>query len=348
MTDAVAVLLQRAVAAGDVPGAVAIAGGPATAARRWVAGCADTTPGAARPTTIDTCFDLASLTKVVATTVLVLGLVAEERLALGDPIARRLPGAAGGHPGVTVERLLTHTAGLPATVRLWEEHATPEEGRRGVRELAPVAEPGTAVVYSDVGFMLLGQLVEAVLGCSLPDAFRRRVAEPLALAATGFGPVAAERAAATELRPDGTPWVGTVHDENARFLGGAAGHAGLFATAADLARFCSWWAGEADGPVPAALRRAAVRCRTEGLDGRRGLGWVCRGDRFDVLEGWPATAVCHTGFTGTSLAVDPAGGRWVVLLTNAVHFGRRSEPIRALRRSLHAALSPDAGRSLPS
>jgi CubicO group peptidase (beta-lactamase class C family) len=134
-----------------------------------------------------------------------------------------------------------------------------------------------------------------------------------------------------------------VHDENARLMGGVAGHAGLFSTAADLARFAAWWVGDRGGPVPARLRRDAASCHTAGLGGtglggRRGLGWVCRGDRFDILGGrWPATAVSHTGFTGTSLALDPPSGVWAVLLTNAVHAGRDATAIRALRREAHAA-----------
>lgn len=345
-------LLRRAVAAAEVPGAVAAVGGPDGTEARWVVGQADTTPGQERPMTGDTPFDLASLTKIVATTTLVLGLVGEGRLALGDSVGRWLPGAGGGQgEALTVEALLTHASGLPATVRLWEACSDAGEARAAVRAAAPVVPAGTRVVYSDVGFLLLGQLIEAVVGCPLDVAFADRVADPLGLTATRYSPLpAGSEAAATEPGDDGRPWVDVVHDENARFLGGVAGQAGLFSTAADLARFARWWAGPADGPVPAGLRRAAERCRTTGLpelsrpapemEARRGLGWVVRGDRFDNLEGWPPGAVGHTGFTGTSLAVDPASGRWVVLLTNAVHYGRGKDGILALRRAVHAALAP--------
>ncbi len=335
-------LLQAATPSADIPGAVLTTGDRHGTTATWVWGLADTTPGAKREMTAGRTFDLASLTKVVCTTVLVLGLVADGRVRLSDPIGDRLPGAAGDNPGVTLQRLLTHTSGLPATVKSWTSHADADGAWRAIREIRPVDEPGTSVRYSDVGFMLLGQLVEAVLGTPVDEAFRRRVAVPLGLSSTGFrpsGPVSSF--AATERRPDGTPWVGVVHDENARFLGGVAGHAGLFATAADLSRFATWWVGEGDGPVPAVLRRRAERCWTEDTTGgRRGLGWVCRGDSFDFLQGWPASAVCHTGFTGTSIALDPVSGRWVVLLTNAVHHSRAKEPIKALRRELHAVLAP--------
>ena len=134
-----------------------------------------------------------------------------------------------------------------------------------------------------------------------------------------------------------------MHDENARLMGGVAGHAGLFSTVADLARFAGWWVSAADdGPVAQArgLRRAAESSQTAGLGGGRGLGWVCAGDRFDILGGhWPASAVSHTGFTGTSLALDSPSGAWVVLLTNAVHSGRDNTAIKALRRDVHGAVA---------
>src|SRR5206468_9457728 len=114
------------------------------------------------------------------------------------------------------------------------------------------------------------------------------------------------------------------------------------APAADLARFAAWWVSDDDAVVPASLRQAAATCQTAALGtGCRGLGWTCPGDGFDILGGhWPRTAVSHTGFTGTSLALDPARGRWVVLLTNAVHFGMEATAVQALRRAVHAAAAP--------
>ena len=140
--------------------------------------------------------------------------------------------------------------------------------------------------------------------------------------------------------------MGIVHDENARLMGGVAGHAGLFAPAPDLARFAAWWVSDDDTAVPADLRRAAAACQAEGPGGRRGYGWACAGDGFDILGGhWPPTAVSHTGFTGTSLALDPATGRWLVLLTNAVHFGRDATAVQALRRAVHAAAAEVTSRT---
>jgi CubicO group peptidase (beta-lactamase class C family) len=335
-------IIAAAVAEGRVPGVVAAAGqGPVTQAT-WVAGQADTTPGARRPMTAGTVFDLASLTKVVATTTVVLALAGAGRLGLDDPVTRYVPAfVAGGEGPVTIRHLLTHTSGLPA-VRTFHQWCAGRDEVVSDLMATPLEVPaGTRVAYSDLGFMLLGELAAAVTGQPLDAAVRQLVAGPLGMRSAGFNPSGGPgRFAATEGRDDGTPWVGVVHDENARVMGGVAGHAGLFADVTDLAAFAAWWVGSADGPVPAGLRRQAESCWTDGLGGRRGLGWTCRGDRHDILGGrWPATAVGHTGFTGTSLALDSGTGLWVVLLTNGVHFGRDASGVKALRRDFHAAVA---------
>jgi CubicO group peptidase (beta-lactamase class C family) len=331
--DAVGKILADA----PVPGLVAAVGrGPRTLAT-WVAGQADTTADAARPMRADTVFDLASLTKVVATTTVTLALAGDGRVGLDDPVTRYLPVSWP----VTVRQLLSHTSGLPASVKFYEWCADADQLRRELFAMPLEAPPGTRVAYSDLGFMLLGELVTAVTGERLDALFRRLAAVPLGLADTGYLPPGAPPGgfAATERRADGTPWTGIVHDENARLMGGVAGHAGLFATAAGLATFAGWWVSSDDGPVPAMLRRAAETCQTQGLNGRRGLGWTRIGDRYDILgPAWPDSAVSHTGFTGTSLALDPASGLWVVLLTNGVHFGRDATAVKTLRRDVHAAV----------
>jgi CubicO group peptidase (beta-lactamase class C family) len=349
-------IIAAAVADGRVPGVVAAAGrGPVTLAT-WVAGQADTTPGTRRPMTAGTVFDLASLTKVVATTTVVLALAGAGRLGLDDPVTRYVPAFAAGDEGpVTIRHLLTHTSGLPA-VRTFHQWCAGRDDVLSDLLATPLEVPaGTRVAYSDLGFMLLGEVAAAVTGQPLDVAVRQLVTGPLGMRSAGFNPAGGPgRFAATEGRGDGTPWVGVVHDENARVMGGVAGHAGLFANVTDLATFAAWWAGPADGPVraagdgpiaagspvPAGLRRQAESCWTDGLGGRRGLGWTCRGDRHDILGGrWPATAVGHTGFTGTSLALDSGTGLWVVLLTNGVHFGRDASGVKALRRDFHAAVA---------
>jgi CubicO group peptidase (beta-lactamase class C family) len=338
--DRIGALLDEAVGGGGIPGAVAVAGrGPVTLGR-WVAGQADRSTE--RPMRADTVFDLASLTKVVATTAVTLALAGRGELGLGDPVAGYLPDARACRDGhVTIAQLLTHTSGLPEGRTFHRWCGSRAELLRDLDRTPLDEPPGSRVVYSDLGFMLLGEVVAVAAGEPLDAALRRLVTGPLGMTATGFRPNGpAERFAATECRGDGTAWTGTVHDENARLMGGVAGHAGLFASAADLARFAAWWVGADDVVVPASLRRAAVTCQTEGVGGRRGYGWACSGDGFDILGGrWPPGAVSHTGFTGTSLALDPASGLWVVLLTNAVHAGRDATAVKALRRAVHEAVT---------
>lgn len=342
--EAVGRILAAAVP-GDVPGLTAAAGrGPRTLAS-WALGQADT--AAPRPVRPGTRFDLASLTKVVATTTVTLALAGQGLIGLDDQVTWHLPAATRlAAPGVTVRQLLAHTSGLPASVKFHQWCAGRDELLRELYATPLEAPPGTRVAYSDLGFMMLGEMAAAVAGEPLDALFRRLVSGPLGMAGAGYLPAMpaggppAGGFAATEPRADGTPWLGVVHDENARVMGGVAGHAGLFSTAADLAAFAAWWTGSGDGPcpVPAALRRESERCQTPGLEGRRGLGWARAGDRYDILGGtWPGSAVSHTGFTGTSLALDAPSGAWVVLLTNEVHYGRGRAVIRPLREAVHAA-----------
>jgi CubicO group peptidase (beta-lactamase class C family) len=351
-------LLDAAVGSGRIPGAVAAAGRGPEVFGPWVAGLADATPGAERPMSAGTIFDIASLTKVAGTATAVLALTATGALGLDDPVTSYLPGFAAdlggrggreGHEGpVTIRHLLTHTSGLPATAEFYRWCRSRDELVNALLRTPLEAPPGSQVVYSDLGFMTLGEVARVVSGAPLDVTVGELVTGPLGLSSTRFGPldVPASQVAATEPREGGgPPWTGTVHDENARAAGGVSGHAGLFSTVDDLARFAQWWVSDRDGPVPAALRRAATSDQTPGLCGHRGLGWVRVGDRFDILgPAWPPTAVSHTGFTGTSLALDPPSRVWAVLLTNAVHFGRDHTAIRALRRALHAAV---AGALLP-
>jgi len=319
-------LISAAVRGGGVPAAVAIAGLGSSVLETVSAGCP-----------AGTVFDLASLTKVVATTTVTLAL----GISLDDDVHRYIP--ASRWRGVTVRHLLTHTSGLPATRDLCQCGADQGQLLTELYSTPLCAPPGTQVTYSDLGFIALGEIVTVVAGQPLDAAVRRLVLGPLGMTAAGFMPADApgfdvSRFAPTAEPGTGLPRPGVVHDENARLLGGVAGHAGLFATAADLARFARWWVSAADGPVPRAVRRMCATRQSTGLGGCRGLGWACPGDRYDILGGcWPATSVSHTGFTGTSLAVDPASGLWVVLLTNSVHFGRDASAVKALRRDVHRA-----------
>ena len=342
-------VLRAAVDAGTTPGGVLAAGWGDETEMLSAYGWAEAgPPGEGRRMLTSTAFDLASLTKVVVTLPVVLRLLADGHIALGSRVAELLPGF-GTEPAeraeVTVEHLLTHTSGLPPHREHWRLGLSPVELRQRFLEepleLAPGARPGSAVVYSDIGFILLGWLAEAVTGQRLTSLVSEWVVGPLGLTRTGYGPRPAEEVAATEMGREGSYIAGVMHDENAAALVAPVGHAGLFSTAGDIAAYAAAWLSKSEGWLPRSWRDEAVRDRTAGLGGHRGLGWVARGDAFDPLgETWPATAVSHTGFTGTSLAFDPPSGRWVALLTNDVHFGRGRGTVKELRRAVQEALAP--------
>ena len=343
-------LIDRAVADGTIPGAVLAAGVRTERPMLLhVAGDAQRDGARARPMTADTIFDLASLTKVTATLPCVLLLAAAGEIDLDDPARRFLPAFAGpGKDRVTVRQLLTHTAGLPDHRKYYENLPDAAAVQAAVLAEPLTTAPGTEVRYSDLGFMVLGEIVQSASGSVLADLARLLVFDPLGMSDSTYLPPArlAGRIAATE-PVAGAVRIGVVHDENAALLGGVAGHAGLFGSAADLARYAAAWvaadAEESPGALwlPSSLRDEALRCQTDGLGGRRGLGWGLRNDRWDNMgDGWPDAGAGHTGFTGTSISLDRRSGLWAVLLTNAVHFGRGPEhSVVGLRKDVHAAVA---------
>jgi len=305
--------------------------------------------------TTDVVYDLASLTKAVVTSLLVMRGIGDGIWALDDPLDKHLP-ALAARPEVTMRRALAHAAGFAAHRPFFEQvlnqGVAPADGRERVLALAaaePLAyPPGTRSQYSDLGFMLLGDLVERGLGARLDALAERLLFAPLGLRATGFaGSTAFSRLAPTERCPvRGRLLCGEVHDLNAFAMGGVAGHAGLFANAADLlalaSALCAAWrdAGPAGGAplVPAEVLRlfwqpAGIPGSTWrlGWDGPAALGSLA-GDRLS------RQAVGHLGFTGCSLWIDPERETCVVVLTNFVHPTVRKDPrFRALRPALNDA-----------
>jgi CubicO group peptidase (beta-lactamase class C family) len=284
-------------------------------------------------------YDAASLTKVMATLPAVLRLCAEGVIGLDMPVARLLPELTNPYRArLTVRHLLTHTAGLVPHRAYWRELTGYREIVGAALAEPPAAAPGLTYVYSDLGFVLLGEVLRRAAGRELPELFERVVRRPLALHATGYLPPGADTAA-TEVE-DGRALQGTVHDENARAMGGVAGHAGLFTDLSDAAAYAGAWARLAPELGQADLLREAVRAHPV-PGGRRGLGWVAAGDPLwdHVGPSWPATTVSHTGFTGVSLAVDPVRGWWAAVLSNAVHAGRERHGLRGARQALHRAIA---------
>jgi len=331
-------LFAAAVAGGDIPGAALAIGRGETLLLRRCYGKSATRAAPIRPVTAETRYDLASLTKVIATTTLVLRLIERGQLHLDDPVVRYLPECrASGWENISLWHLLTHSSGLPATRPFWAGVDRPLDLVQALSRTPPEFAPGERVQYSDLGFMALGEVCARVEGSPLEEVFLRTLARPLGLEATSYGPLdpSVGPIAATEVEPNGTSLLGVVHDENARAAGGVSGHAGLFSTLSDLERFARVWVGRT-GPPARAWRERAVLPQVDGGEGRRGLGWTCRGNAFDILgANWPPTAVSHTGFTGTSIALDLGSGAWVVLLTNAVHLSRDRRPLRRLRLAAH-------------
>ena len=302
--------------------------------------CPDPRGGPDAPCTTDSLFDLASLTKV-ATTALVLTLVRDRSLALATPLRELVPDFRGGRKDeVTVGHVLTHTGGLAWHLQLWMECRSAEEALwRAAQE--PLAQDLGEVRYSDLGYLLLAAGLERVTGAPFAQALRERVIAGVEATTLDFGPRPSRACAATE---DDTTYRmrrlrGEVHDENASRLGGVAGHAGLFGSAADVAALARVFR---DGALIG--NDLAQRARVESARGdnmRRGLGLALRAPRNAMCgRHFSEDAWGHAGFTGTSLWVDPDVDLTVVLLTNRVYHGRdNDEATWRLRVAVHEAIS---------
>ena len=315
---------RDSVAAGDVPGATLLVGQGDRVVYRKVWGMRTLIPRP-EPLTVTTVYDIASLTKVVATLPAVLWLVEHGKVDLEAPLGRYLHEFGGpAFREVTVRRMLTHSAGFPD---LPSPTAIPKGFPEAARLLARaglVYSPGATFHYSDTGFILLGELVRRVSGEPLDQFTRKRFYTPLNMRDTTFHPPAGwkPRIAPTEVLGSGL-LRGTVHDGNARLLGGVAGHAGLFSTIDDLSRFCRMLlrGGEIDGKRY--LKESTIRSMLvphQIGETTRGLGWDMSSAYSRALGSFfPVGSVGHTGFTGTSIWMDPASRVYVILLTNRVH-----------------------------
>ena len=302
--------------------------------------CPDPRAGPDAPCTVDALFDLASLTKV-ATTALVLSFVKDKLLTLDTPFSELVPDFHGGRKDdVTLTHVLTHTAGLKWWLPLWKEAQSRQEAVwRAAQE--PLAQDLGTFTYSDLGYIMLTQGLATIGGAPFADLMRERVLAPVEALNADFGPRLSERCVATE---EDTEWRmrrlrGEVHDENAFAFTGTSGHAGLFGTAADVAAIARVFR---DGAVIG--NDLAARARTEHAkekNVRRGLGLALRApDGPMVGRHFSVDAYGHTGFTGTSLWIDPQLDLTVVLLTNRVYFGRSNDDaMYRFRIAVHEAVS---------
>jgi uncharacterized protein YbbC (DUF1343 family)/CubicO group peptidase (beta-lactamase class C family) len=322
--------IAGSIARKECPGAVVLVGRHGKVVYRKAYGNRAVAP-AVEPMSLDTVFDMASVTKVVATTTSVMTLVEDGKIRLQDRVAKFIPEFASGggaRDQVTIEELLTHRAGLvPDDPMALYTGTRKEIFERKYRQ--PLANPpGARFVYSDVGFEVLGELVERVSGLPLDEYAKKHVFEPLGMKDTGFLPLSSpsknlllspSRIAPTE-RINGVVRRGAVHDPRAYALGGVAGHAGLFSTVGDLALFCAAMLKGGGGVLSPAGVASMWRPRFYGDGVLRGIGWDV-GSSFSSNRGdlFPLGSVGHTGWTGTSIWIDRATDTFVVLLTNRNH-----------------------------
>lgn len=345
--------VQAQIEAEALPGAVIVIGDAQGIWLRRAYG-QRTRPPAPEAMTTDTVFDLASLTKVVATTTAVMQLVERGRLQLDAPVARYWPAfAAQGKDKITVAQLLAHTSGLRPSLESGRPWSGTRAGLALVAAERPRAPPGSRMVYSDINFIVLGELVQRASGLALPAYAARHIFGPLGMRDTRFLPPAswAPRIAPTEPFGGPQPLRGEVHDPSARRLGGWAGHAGLFGTADDLARYAQSLLGGAG--VKPVLRPATVRMLMQPqspLDQApwRGLGWQLDAPLTPDRDALPGVGLIgHTGYTGTGLWIDLVQQRFVVILSHRVHPDGRgnAQPLRRQVLALLSSIAPPLTRA---
>jgi CubicO group peptidase (beta-lactamase class C family) len=326
MNDApVRAVMARAVEQGVFPGAAVIVADAGQVIFTHAVGSEQLVP-TRRSASIDTAWDLASLTKPLASVTLTMRLVEAGMLDLDAPVRDYLPDFA--HHAIRARDLLSHSSGLPAHRRYWEyPDATSRDAILALARREPLEyATGSKSVYSDVGFLVLGSLIEQLGGAPIDVLFQTIVPDGPA-----YGPVG--KAAATELEANGAPLVGIVHDENARAMGGAAPHAGLFGTVQDVHEVLAFLIA---GQLVSAATLERFWSPAGVPDSTWCLGWDRPSETGSAAgERFPRSAVGHLGFTGCSIWVDPPRGMWVILLSNRVHPSRDNQQIRAFRPLLH-------------
>ncbi|QDT25196.1 Esterase EstB [Gimesia panareensis] len=317
-------VVERGLERDSMPGAVVLVGYRGKVVFLKAYGDRQVKP-AQQAMTTDTVFDLASLTKPIATATSIMKLVEEGNLKLSDPVAKYIPEfAANGKQDVTIYQLLTHQGGLIPDNSIKDYLDGPETAMERIYDLKLYYQPGTRFAYTDVGFILLGDIVKRITGESVHEFSQKNIFQPLGMQETGYLPAdeLKQRAATTQER-DGHWMQGEVHDPRSYRLGGVAGHAGLFSTAEDLAVYAQMMLNQGQYEETRVLKPETIDIMTRGypvVDDIRGLGWDSlsryssnRGDLFS------RRAFGHGGFTGTAIWMDPAQDLFVIFLSNRVH-----------------------------
>ena len=339
--DVVDGIVAEAIREGQIPGAVVLVGHDGQVIYRKAFGDRAIEPRR-EAMTVDTIFDLASLTKVVATTTAVMQLVQNGRVRVNEPVAKYIPEfAENGKEEITVRELLTHHSGLPEVLDL----SQPWQGREPALRVAyaekPIYVPGSRFLYSDVDFIVLGALVERVSGMPLNEYCQKNIFAPLNMTHTRFQPPAAwlPTIAPTEFDERDKMLRGVVHDPTARRMGGVAGHAGVFSTTDDLAKFAQALMNDGVVLSPLMVEKMTTPQQPPTSHVLRGFGWDIdspfSSNRGDLL---PVGSFGHTGFTGTSLWIDPTTRTYIIVLTNAVHPRGKGSAV-ALRSKIATAVA---------
>ena len=283
-------------------------------------------------------YDMASLSKVLGPTMIALRAMEDGTLRLTDTVADFFPEAPEDKKDITVKMLMTHTGGFYPSFRLDQMLSDPADTVSCILNHPLAGTPGEKPRYSCMGYILLAKMLEKRFSEPLNVLAKKRVFDPLGMGETGYCPDASAVCAATEVDPaTGKPWIGIVHDENARFQRGVSGNAGVFMPLCDGVRFASMLSQMGGGYLKRETMEMAIRNYTLGQEEHRGLGFHLAGtpDCFFSTK-VPSACFGHTGFTGTSLLVEPESGFWVLLLTNRVYPTRDSSALFPFRRQLHA------------
>ncbi len=334
-------IVRQAIQNGEIPGAVVLIGHDGQVIYRKAFGHRSLEPRR-EPMTTDTIFDIASLTKVVATTTAVMQLEERGTVRLNDPAMKYIPEfAQNGKDDITLRELLTHFSGLPEGLDLKQPWQGRAAGLREAYEIKPIAAAGARFHYSDVNFIVLGSMVERLTDTSLDKYCAARIFAPLGMAHTRFLPPAAwlPKIAPTQYDEHEHMLRGVVHDPTARRMGGVAGSAGLFSTADDLSKFAQALLNGSPVLSPLAVEKMTTPQQPPTAQVLHGLGWDIdspySSPRGDFL---PVGSFGHTGFTGTSLWIDPTTKTYIIILTNAVHPRGKGSTI-ALRSEIATAVA---------
>ncbi len=339
---AVDAVINQAIQEGTIPGAVLIVGHDGRVIYRKAYGARALEPRR-EAMTLDTIFDVASLTKVIVTSTAVMQLVEKGKVRLNDPVAKYLPEfAQNGKDDITVRQLLTHYSGLEKDLDLKTQWAGKQTAYEMAQAEAPEDPPGAKFTYSDVNFIVLGEIVERVSGETLDEYATRHIFAPLKMLHTRFVPPVAWRVKIAPTQYDENEHMlrGVVHDPTARRMGGVAGHAGLFSTGDDLAKFAQALLNGGDGILSTmSVEKMTSPEQPPSAPVLRGFGWdidsPLSSNRGDLL---PVGGYGHTGFTGTSMWIDPTTKTYIILLTNAVHPRGKSNAV-ALRSKVATAIA---------